>query len=58
MVITREAHELETNLTLRLSAGRFPCEIVWREPSGKMGVRFIGGKFIAADLNRMMGAQD
>jgi hypothetical protein len=47
--------ELEHRIVLRLSAGRFPCEVVWSESTGKVGVRFVDGRFTRLDLDRVLG---
>jgi hypothetical protein len=53
--MTPGVDELEHRIVLRLSAGRFPCEVVWRESTGKVGVRFVGGRFSRLDLDRVLG---
>ena len=54
--ITEGAEELEPNITLRLSAGRFPCAIVWRV-AGKVGVRFLDQRFTQDDLRQVTGTR-
>jgi hypothetical protein len=53
--ITEGAADLEQRLVLKLSASRFPCDIVWREPSGRVGVRFLDSRFTSADLREVVG---
>jgi hypothetical protein len=52
---TQGVDELEHRIVLRLSAGRFPCEVVWRESAGRVGVRFVEGRFSRLDLDRVLG---
>jgi hypothetical protein len=55
--VTRGVEELEPHLTLRLSAGRFPCAVVWKDASGKVGVRFLDKRFTQDDLRQVLGTR-
>lgn len=55
--VTQGVEELEPHLTLRLSAGRFPCAVVWKNVSGKVGVRFLDRRFTQDDLRQVLGTR-
>jgi hypothetical protein len=56
--ITEGVDQLEHRLVLKLAAGRFPCEVVWREPTGRVGVRFLDSRFGHLDLRRVISDQE
>ena len=41
--------ELEPHLTLRLSARRLRCELIWRDSQGRVGVRFLPDQITVYD---------
>lgn len=52
------ADELEPHLTLRIAAHRLRGEIVWRDASGRVGMRFLPNQLSDADLRRMIPGQE
>ncbi len=51
------SEELEPHLTLRVAAHRLRGEIVWRDASGRVGMRFLPNQLSDADLRRLIPNQ-
>jgi hypothetical protein len=49
--------ELEPHLTLRLAARRLRCELIWRDSSGRVGVRFLPQQINEAELQELVRAK-